>query len=228
MLQEQVEGVAASAAFVANGRRAVIVGWAEQLRKPGSYLYGGNMMPLRAAGPATLDAVREIVGALTAGFGLRGLNGLDFILEDERPVPVEVNPRYSASMELVERATGVSMFALHLDACEGRLPDPGAWSATLQGTGSRDAVWGKGIVYARRGVQVGDTGAWLARGWRDIPHPGEVIRTGHPVCTVFATAPGHARCRARLRVARSWAWGACLGSVVPGTARSGSRPGSPH
>ncbi len=48
-----------------------------------------------------------LADAVTEAFGLRGLNGLDFVARDGVPLPIEVNPRYSASMELVERATGV-------------------------------------------------------------------------------------------------------------------------
>ena len=62
---------------------------------------------------------------------------------------------------LIERATGCSIFALHVDACEGRLP------TTLPPAPS--GVWGKRIVYARGPIRVGDTSGWLARGWRDLP-----------------------------------------------------------
>jgi predicted ATP-grasp superfamily ATP-dependent carboligase len=42
-------------------------------------------------------------------------------------------------------------------------------------------------------VVVGDTVGWLERGVRDVPHPGERIAAGHPICTlvvVAATAQG--------------------------------------
>jgi predicted ATP-grasp superfamily ATP-dependent carboligase len=35
---------------------------------------------------------------------------------------------------------------------------------------------------------VGDTDPWLERGVRDVPHPGERIAKGRPICTVVATA----------------------------------------
>jgi predicted ATP-grasp superfamily ATP-dependent carboligase len=44
-----------------------------------------------------------------------------------------------------------------------------------------------------------DTTAWLDQGLRDVPHPGEVIRAEHPICTVLATAATRARCRAALQ-----------------------------
>jgi predicted ATP-grasp superfamily ATP-dependent carboligase len=199
ILQEYVEGVPASAAFVADRRRSLVLGWTEQLQEPASFLYAGNLLPLQAPASA-LDEVRAIADSLVAEFGLVGLNGFDFVLRQGRPVLVEVNPRYCASMELIERAAGVSLFGRHLDACEGNLrplPSPGA------------GVWGKLIVYARETVRVGDTTAWIERGVRDVPHPGEVIQRGQPICTVLAWAPARPACEARLRADRERIWNEC-------------------
>ena len=35
---------------------------------------------------------------------------------------------------------------------------------------------------------VGDSERWLERGVRDVPHPGERIAAGRPICTVVTTA----------------------------------------
>ena len=189
LLQERVEGVSASAAFLADGRRSVVLGWTEQLHAPRSFRYAGNIMPLDA-GAAAREEVAAIADALTGEYGLRGLNGFDFILHRDRPVVLEVNPRYCASMELVERASGDSVFALHRAACLGGLPE-----RAPRGTG----VWGKAIVYAARAVAVPDSTAWIDQGVRDVPHPGEVIRAGHPICTVIARGSTRPACEAGLR-----------------------------
>jgi predicted ATP-grasp superfamily ATP-dependent carboligase len=34
---------------------------------------------------------------------------------------------------------------------------------------------------------VPDTREWPDRGIRDVPHPGEPIAAGHPICTLVAT-----------------------------------------
>ena len=67
---------------------------------------------------------------------------------------------------------------------------------------------GKAILFARTGVTLGDTRAWLDDALvRDVPHPGERIAAGHPVCTVFAEAADAAGCYAALvaRAARIYA-----------------------
>ncbi len=207
ILQELVEGVSASAAFVADGRRNVVLAWTAQLHAPRSFRYAGNVMPLD--GPAAArQEVAGIADALTREYGLRGLNGFDFILRGDRPVVLEVNPRYCASMELVERASGASVFGLHLAACRGQLPGPAA---------EPSGVWGKAIVYATRTVAAPDTTAWLAGGVRDVPHPGEIIRAGHPICTVLASAPTRAGCDAALRSEAARIRAACAPVDAPGS-----------
>jgi uncharacterized protein len=209
VLQEHLEGLHASAAFVADGRRAILLGWSEQLHGPAVFRYGGNLFPLEAP-TATFEELRHLIQALTDRFGLVGLNGLDFVLQGSRPAAVEVNPRYSASMELVERATGVSMFALHLDACRGNLPEPRSAETALH-AGARAGFHGKAIVYAHETVAVTASLTWMEQGVRDVPHPGSVIKKGHPICTVLAESSSRGRCLAALRAGEA----AILEECVP-------------
>jgi predicted ATP-grasp superfamily ATP-dependent carboligase len=194
--QERVEGVLASVAFVANGYRAVLLGVSRGLAGDPAfgargYRYCGSIHPF-AADPGVLERMGAIAGALTRAFGLVGLNGIDFVLRDGEPYVLEVNPRYSSSMELIERGAGQSVFEQHVAACGGALPAFDAAPAPPE-------VLGKAIVYARRGVVVGDSRRWLGRDdVRDIPFPGDRIRRGHPVCTVFARGPDSVTCYARL------------------------------
>jgi predicted ATP-grasp superfamily ATP-dependent carboligase len=212
LLQRRIAGLAASAAFVANGRRAVVLGLTEQLiGRPelgaAGLAWCGNLLPLsvdqgevlpswstrppEAAG-ALLQTVARIASQLTEHFGLRGLNGIDFVVEASpnrlQPVLVEVNPRYTASMELVERASGRGMFAMHLEAMAGRLP------AVDLAANQEGPFFGKGIVFAGQRATVPETKHWLARGRRDIPYPGETIEAGHPVCTVLSQGDTRQEC----------------------------------
>jgi predicted ATP-grasp superfamily ATP-dependent carboligase len=127
---------------------------------------------------------------ITREFGLIGLNGIDFIARKGIPYVVEVNPRYSASMELLERLHGISMFQIHLQACEGKLPGE---------LGSRPGIEGKAVVFARRGLLLGNTDAWLGDPrFADVPFTGERIPTGRPVCTIFARGSDSATCLRKL------------------------------
>ena len=204
-LQEFVDGMPASIVFVAAGGRGVPLGLSRQLVGEAAlgsagYRYCGSI--LAGAGDGQFDRDEELTAracrlasVVTAAFSLVGVNGIDFVARGGVPYVVEVNPRWSASMELVERACGLSVFGVHADACRsGILPEFDLASAR-KGL----AAVGKAIVFARREVVVGDTRQWLGDSTiRDVPQPGERIRAGGPVCTVFAEAPDAAGCHAAL------------------------------
>jgi predicted ATP-grasp superfamily ATP-dependent carboligase len=107
-------------------------------------------------------------------------------------------------MELVERATGVSLFQVHVEASAGRLPRRPTAPAQ---------VLGKAVVFARRAVVIDDPLAWQVDA-ADIPHRGEHIGRGRPICTVFARARTGEACRAALIAAA----GAVYGSSARGAA----------
>lgn len=202
-LQEYIEGRPASAAFVADGQRSVLIGLTEQLIGRGElgargFTWCGNILPLAlppAEGVIVLEAVERMAARLTRRFGLQGVNGVDLVVADGpkgRPCPflVEVNPRYTGSMELVERAYGLNVFSLHLEALAGRLPD----FSLAEHLRPQGQYFGKGIVYARRTVIMPETVGWTEQGRRDVPFPGEQIKAGHPVCTVLAEGEGREAC----------------------------------
>ena len=200
-LQERIAGPSGSIIFAANGGDVTLLGLTRQLvgmHAFGShgFRYCGSLLASRDTSllprqPELLGRATVLARAVTATFGLRGLNGIDFIARDGVPFPIEVNPRYSASMELVERGAGVSLFRVHAEACDGRLGDAPA---------AGREVTGKAIVFARHDVVVDDPGRWgvdLA----DIPHPGERIAAGRPICTVFGRGRDGEACTAALATA---------------------------
>ena len=107
---------------------------------------------------------------------------------------IEVNPRYSGSMELLEDAGGANVFSAHVDACAGQLPVRDALRPVVPG------CFGKAIVYARRRVTTPDTDTWLTRGVRDVPRSRQAIAEGHPICTVVAKGHDRRDCHAGLLV----------------------------
>jgi predicted ATP-grasp superfamily ATP-dependent carboligase len=186
-LQERIDGLACSAAAVGDGVDAVVLGLTEQLvgrRAFGvrGYRWCGNIAPPRlSAGEleALLDQARAVCSCLAGAFGLRGLFGVDFVWDGERAWTVEVNPRPTASLEAIEAAYGVGTFDAHVHACAGELL---CTEAECLGAA------GKAVLFATEDVVVGDTVRWLERGVRDVPHPGERIAAGRPVCTLASTA----------------------------------------
>src|SRR5213594_1567095 len=198
-LQQRIAGAPGSIVFAADGRRAVPLGVSRLLAGDrafgaGPFRYCGNILGGADAGLAAIAG--RIAALVTREFRLVGVNGIDFVTRRGVPYPLEVNPRYTAALELVERAHGLGIFETHARACAGELPGaPPPPRAAL----------GKAIVYARRDLVIGDTSSWLEdESVRDIPSPGQRIGRGHPVCTIFAHARDPAACHAALvRRARS-------------------------
>jgi predicted ATP-grasp superfamily ATP-dependent carboligase len=187
VLQEHISGLACSAAAVADGRSARLLTVSEQLvghRGFGArrYAWCGNLVPPRleeAQRRALALAAQAICAHLALAFGLRGLFGVDLVWDGESAWVVEVNPRPTGSLECIEAAHEVEVFAAHLDGCARRLPPVAPDQAPRRAAG-------KAILFATRDVRVGDTSGWPARGIRDVPHPDERIAAGHPVCTLVS------------------------------------------
>ena len=208
-LQERIDGTPGSIVFAAAGGACVPIGFSRQLVGDatfgaGGFRYCGSILappgdPQFTDGAAVFDAACDVAQFVSSTFGLVGLNGVDFIERDGILYPVEVNPRWSSSIEIAERAFAMPFFPAHVAACTGGALPSFDCATALEGC---DAV-GKAIVYARQAVSVGDTSSWLEdSSVRDVPRSGERFRPGQPICSVFATAAGSAACY-RLLVSRA-------------------------
>jgi predicted ATP-grasp superfamily ATP-dependent carboligase len=199
--QQRIDGTPGSIVFVAAAGRAVPLGVSRQLigdERFGAtgYRYCGSILAPTpdshfARPDALVAAAHDLARIAAAELSLQGVNGIDFVASGGIPSPLEINPRWTASMELVERATGASVFAAHATACTtGRLGS--ALPAPARAIG-------KAIVFSRHSTVAGDTDDWLHDpDIADVPHPGDAIAAGSPVCTVFAEAAHAASCEAAL------------------------------
>jgi len=216
VLQAVVEGAPASVAFVADGARSRVFAVTEQLLGiaalgASGFSWCGNILPPEvdggvAGGASLYGELDAMAAALTRRFGLVGVNGLDVVIgRDAEGAPraylIEVNPRFSGSMELAEWSSGVNVFSLHLDSFAGRLPE-----TAVAAPAGRDTL-GKAIVYARRALVVPDADDWPGSAARDLPWPGERIERGHPVCTVVARGRDRRDCFGGLLAAAGEVYG---------------------
>jgi predicted ATP-grasp superfamily ATP-dependent carboligase len=188
-------GRACSALFLADGRRACILGFNEQWQssaRPGlPYLYGGavGQIPL----PPVVEAdLRGHLDALVSAVRLVGLNGIDFLLHDESWSVLEVNPRPTATMELYDPDYDRGLFDAHLRACEGELPARVAPARAARASA---------IVHAAHAWQMRD-GLEFPAWCHDIPRTGTRFAPGDPVCTVLAEGRDAAGAAALVRERR--------------------------
>jgi predicted ATP-grasp superfamily ATP-dependent carboligase len=209
-LQQHVEGETASALYVGDGRSARLLGLTRQLvgedwLRAAPFRYCGSVGPLEPD-----DALRESLERLgrTLAYGavLRGLFGVDGLLRDGAFWPVEVNPRYTASVEVLEHATGLRALAWHRRAFVG-----GPGEDAPEDPPPRPARFvGKAILYAPQDGTFPAEGPWLAAlrapappdempSFADVPHAGEEFAAGRPVLTLFARADTVPACIDALR-----------------------------
>jgi uncharacterized protein len=175
--QRIVSGEPVAASFLADGKRAIILGYSAQWASPTPcqpYRYGGAVRPARLA-PRVSDLLSAVVQRITAATSLIGLNSVDFLVDGERFFLMEINPRPGATLDIFETADN-SLFARHVAACAGgRLGD-------LRYPGGATAAE---IVYAQDdipSVPALDWPDWTT----DRPLAGSAIKAGGPICTVHA------------------------------------------
>jgi uncharacterized protein len=190
--QEFIEGSSCSAVFVAAGGRAVLLGVTRQLIGEAwtgcrGFQYCGSLGPLHLDN-ATIEGWCRLGTILAEEFELVGLFGVDAVVNAAGVWPVEINPRYTASVEVLERSLSIRAIDLHVAACDfARLP------VSVPAPGGTPS--GKAVVFARRPfvvprswecfVDASADGAWPA--YADVPPPGSSIETGAPILTVLAT-----------------------------------------
>ena len=216
--QERIEGESLAALFVGRAQTAKLLGITLQIlgRPNEPFVYAGSLGPW----PVSLTAHRGIVAlgeALAVGFDLRGIFGVDLILDRrDRPFPVEINPRYTASAEVLELAKGVPLMADHRQAFDPRWVRP-----TAPATRARGFV-GKTIVFAdgpsrhpgmdRWRPRPSALGSFAVAPVADIPAFGASFRDGEPVLTVLARGSTLESCRERLERKRDREWDRLIAS----------------
>jgi len=179
--QEFISGMVSSVVFLANGTHAKIVGFNQQLH---SEEFAD--MPFLYLGAITLDQenienrkiIENIINTITKETGLKGLCGLDYIIDEAGNVVVlEVNPRPPATFELHE--VKESLFETHIDCFDGKLP------ASHDHDEVDQEHRGYAILYAKENMLISHEINWP--NWvKDIPAYGNVVPAKFPVCSVHA------------------------------------------
>ena len=204
--QRRAAGDSCSAVFHAKNGCVEWLGATRQLINFGAscaavpFAYCGSFGPIdQPGGPMSLSSksrntVNWLAKALARASNLHGLFGIDFILNRDGVWVTELNPRYTASMEVLELARRQSLLAVPTESGFKRPLD----SPTQEDTWAKGPVEfvAKAILYARHSFAAPDL-THLMHGEScchlphvaDVPAPGTVMAAGWPICTVFAT--GH-------------------------------------
>jgi predicted ATP-grasp superfamily ATP-dependent carboligase len=206
-LQEYIEGEARAACFVGFVDHARLLGVTWQLTglswlHAGKFSYCGSIGPLYTSRLEQAQ-LQKLGDALAVCCGVRGIFGVDYVLRDGIIWPVEINPRYTASVEVLEYGEGVPALALHRAAF-----DRDALPADMKPPEA--GMVGKAILFARAPLIFPESGPWSSTlhspgpidelpAFADIPHPGDRIEARRPILTSFTRASSEAECFAQLQ-----------------------------
>jgi uncharacterized protein len=210
-VQRRIDGPSFSALFVGDRSRARLIGITRQVIgiAGAPFLYRGSIGPLPIDGHLG-SQLKSLGDRLVSVFGLVGWFGMDYILHDGVPWPVEINPRYTASLEIHELTSGRSLLAMHRQACEGHaIPDKLPAGADPH----RRGMIAKLILYADRRLIAPEIvaddnepdGPFAVRSIADIPCPETCIERGDPVMTILAAGEDLTSCQENLgRLEQKW------------------------
>ena len=152
------------------------------------FLYSGNMGPVKLCN-SELTELQTIGEIISSNYRPRGLLGMDYILNDSSIFPLEINPRYTASMEVLELALGQNFITKHMQAF-------GFKTICENPARTETSVIGKAIYYAPHDVLISEDVPWVSTEanprlfspFADIPRANSAIDKGSPVVTIFAKA----------------------------------------
>lgn len=182
MMQEFIRGVPASVSLIATKDKAVALAVNEQMIGTPwltrmQFAYCGNITPYNGKYAEEMCNISE---NLISELGLLGSVGIDFIVTEDGPEIIEVNPRFQGSLDTVELATGMNLFDAHVKAFHGELPERHP---------NKQISAGRCIIYAEREIRLD---AQVLADMRqqqiaDIPQPGYIALADYPVTSVLHT-----------------------------------------
>ena len=168
----------------------------------GPFAWCGNIGPVFL--PVEVEfLVRRWGNILKWKFGLTGLYGIDFIVDEAgQPWLLEVNPRLTGSVEVLELACGLTLLADHI-ACYDSHVSASAREFAAAPVPAENERLGRAILYApyrlRSKIPVPPTmDLESVPAIADIPAYDSLIEPGQPVCSVYAWGVDEADVTARL------------------------------
>lgn len=186
-LQQYLRGMPISAVYVADGWSAQLSGVTEQLigERPfgaDGFMYCGSIGPIDLS-EKQRHALMHLGVVLTQRFDLRGIFGIDAIVDWRSQIwPVEVNPRYTDSVELLEQTTNFPLLATHQ-------VNHAAPISKRRPRNRGQRFHAKAILYTKTHTSISDLDTEFdSNQLTDLPMSNALIPPATPLCTIHATA----------------------------------------
>ncbi|NQY25643.1 MAG: ATP-grasp domain-containing protein [Piscirickettsiaceae bacterium] len=172
-----IAGKSGSALILANGKSAQIISINQQFLSPLKdmpFRLGAIESPWNIS-KQHRQQLAQAANLITSELGLLGLNSLDFIISNNQLQLLEINPRPSASAELVSKE--IPIFHYHINACRGDLPSH-AFEQEIK-------TMSLHYFYAVHDCVIPIDIIWPEE-CRDLPNTGAYIKDGQPICTFIS------------------------------------------
>jgi len=172
------------------------------------YVYLGSYGPIPLS-KNNVEKLQRFAAIAGRESGLLGLWQADFLLHEEELTLLEINPRWSASMDLLDVGLDLRLVEEHDASVRGRMTsnalDQLALKASEGSLGWPERMLGKLIVYAVHPwiITSSESDRWWSSRWTmdlpselnlcqfaDIPTAGTSIPTGGPILTVMTSGRG--------------------------------------
>lgn len=114
--EEYIDGELYSAQFGADTRNSKLISITKQLNAlntENAFQYGGNI--LIKADQQLRKILQETADLLTSIYGLKGINGFDFIIRNDEMYFLELNPRFTAAVELLLPIYSEDVFKIYFE-----------------------------------------------------------------------------------------------------------------
>ncbi len=192
--QKFLKGIALGAVFVSGAGQAVLLGITRQLTgdkrfNQQGFLYGGLIYPFVVDSSIEEKLIRFGQKVFKES-GIAGIWGADFIFDGKSIWLLEINPRFTASLELIALEHKIDVVGMQRDALAGIVPAvPPSCSVAVRGTV---------VCYAKRNLIFRNPQKWFDNGARDIPHEGSFIKKGEPILSLYSKAKSEEEVFSRL------------------------------
>ncbi len=201
VLQEYVLGKSIGISFLSSNHGTVIVGMAESmpLQKHiwSDFIYRGSIGPVLIP-DWLVSPINSFARTVVRTTGWTGLWQADFLLTGSDLYLIEINPRWTASMELIVNGYDLPLVTWHANCRQLGESDWKRLQAKVEGTHRESTLkFRKEVLYAKEDsiVSIEEGEKWWGRRWiardcvgdglwyADIPQVHSALTKGAPVCS---------------------------------------------
>lgn len=195
-IQRFAPGPVFGATFIGTGNSANLIGCCRQLPSTNPYApfrYESSVGPILMAESLTRQ-MHDIGSCVARQFSLCGWFGIDFAVDEDQVWLLEINPRFTASMELIDGRACRSLFELHMAAFADLPGERIQESIDTDIQFARKPVAAKQVLFNDADpdllIDANKSDALWALNQKvesivcDVPGPGWIAVPGSPICTI--------------------------------------------